>query len=205
MTVEKFNIIGDVAGRYDELLKLLKIMPEAPVIFVGDLIDRGSQGKQVIEWAMKNAHESVLGNHEQMMIDAHNDYRKDIWLYNGGYSTLDSYGVKLCKDLPTDHIEWLRNRPIKFESEGLLVTHGPWSKLVSKEVAFNKDSPIMSVLWNRDPPKKRKMFQVFGHNTVTTTYDDYAICIDNSGNRELMGLHWPTKELFKVDYLKENV
>ena len=50
-----YNIIGDIAGRFDELMLLLAKMPESDkVILLGDMVDRGSQSKQVIEWAMTN-------------------------------------------------------------------------------------------------------------------------------------------------------
>ena len=66
-----YNIIGDIAGRFDELMLLLAKMPEADkVILVGDMVDRGPKSKEVIEWAMNNPNViAIKGNHEDMMVD----------------------------------------------------------------------------------------------------------------------------------------
>ena len=51
-------IIGDVHGEYDTLMRLVsKIPSEAKLIFVGDLIDRGSQSVEVIrQYSMLGAY-----------------------------------------------------------------------------------------------------------------------------------------------------
>jgi len=44
---------------------------------------------------------ALKGNHEQMMIDAAKDKRMNQgWFYNGGLSTLNSFGVKDVKEIP---------------------------------------------------------------------------------------------------------
>src|SRR3990167_4499879 len=87
------NIVGDIAGRYDQLLALLKKMPDDEVISIGDMIDRGPKSKEVIEWFMKNG-KAILGNHEHMMLDFYrneNYYEHDVWQQNGGSVTLTSF------------------------------------------------------------------------------------------------------------------
>jgi len=51
-------IIGDVHGEYDTLMRLVsKIPSEAKLIFVGDLIDRGSQSVEGIrQYSMLGAY-----------------------------------------------------------------------------------------------------------------------------------------------------
>lgn len=59
-------------------------------------------------------------------------------------------------------------------------------------------------------PKSRQVIDVYGHNSwrfgpshyihADGRMEHYASCIDNSRQRELTGLHWPTKELFAVEY-----
>ena len=212
-----YNIIGDIAGRFDELMLLLTKMPEADkVILVGDMIDRGPKSKEVIEWAMSNPNVIVIkGNHEDMMVDFYLDrkrYEDGIWFLNGGTATIKSYGCLLTPDKPSndsrirealnkDHIEWIDKLPIFFEDEGLYVSHAPWNG--SFQLGHYKSAEDM--IWNRYPPKKREgIFQVFGHNSSLTAYGNYAICIDNCSKKVLTGMHWPTKEIIEQQYLDKN-
>ena len=65
-------VIGDVHGHYNALMKLVKNLPSnAKLVFVGDLIDRGSQSREVIKFVRENGHLCVLGSHEKMMINEH--------------------------------------------------------------------------------------------------------------------------------------
>ncbi|MEN8303742.1 MAG: metallophosphoesterase [Campylobacterota bacterium] len=138
-------VIGDVHGHYDALMKLVAKLPDnAKLIFVGDLIDRGSQSKEVISFIRENGHLCVLGNHEKIMLDEHhhifNTYesgtlsfsrRSSIWMQNGGLDTLASYGLfkspvtdipELLEDYPINElkqfkedVEWLRTLPLYIE------------------------------------------------------------------------------------------
>ena len=61
----KHYVIGDVHGEYDVLLALVKKLPaNAKLIFVGDLVNRGLQSRDVIRFVRKNAFAVVQGNHE---------------------------------------------------------------------------------------------------------------------------------------------
>ena len=71
-------VIGDVHGRYSQLTQLLREVPcdlkKDKLVFLGDLIDRGSQINEVVSEVLrlKNAHSTVVtlrGNHEQMLLD----------------------------------------------------------------------------------------------------------------------------------------
>lgn len=212
------NIISDVAGRFDELMLLLIQMPkDEKILLVGDLMDRGPKSKEVIEWAINNPNVSVLkGNHEDMMIDYFentNKYQEGIWIGNGGYSTLRSYGyefnfsngmyfsdeIKINKkgDVPKEHIEWLKQLPKFYKEEGLYVSHAP-----ARSIVLGRGEDTEDFLWNRNPPQKVKgTFQIFGHNSEMEVYGDYAICIDNCSKNVLTGIHWPTKQVFQQDYL----
>lgn len=208
----KYNIISDIAGRYNELLKLLDSMPNADaIILVGDLMDRGPDSKKVIEFAMKEEYNGIpvvtlKGNHELMMIESSYGVGGDHYR-NGGDQTHKSYGIYYSTDYPKSHIEWMEKLPLFFHDKdsGLFVSHAPWIASLPETNVFAWEQDIC---WNRVPPKKIEgTFQVFGHNTVKTVYwdvgdfiDSWAICIDNSGHKVITGLHWPTKELFEVPY-----
>lgn len=94
--MQKCNIIGDIHGSYDALMDLVKIMPDAPFISVGDMIDRGPRSLDVLRFFMKDGNRAVLGNHEQLMLDVYYGRRifgRGVWLdyRNGGYQTLKSF------------------------------------------------------------------------------------------------------------------
>ena len=78
-------VIGDVHGCFDEMIALLKKIEsndlEATFIFVGDFVDRGPQVIETLEWIKNNIKEdgkyqTVLGNHEAMLIDWHDSVIK---------------------------------------------------------------------------------------------------------------------------------
>lgn len=138
-------IIGDVHGHYDTLLALVEKLPkEAELIFVGDLVDRGPKSVEVVRYIRENGYRCVLGNHEEMMVNAteyvisayEEDKPLDLyadWFGNGGVKTLLSYGlIKLIDGKPhkvddpveaikqiRDDIAWMRSLPLYIELEHL--------------------------------------------------------------------------------------
>jgi serine/threonine protein phosphatase 1 len=211
----KINIIGDIAGRYDELLLLLAKMPEADLILsVGDMVDRGPKSKQVIKWFMKmqkaGKAEAIYGNHEDMMVESLTQgYSRD-WMNNGGHKTLESYMKKGDKDfqdalVPKSHIDWLKKRPMYFQTEDLFVSHAPITSL--KNIPSDPYSRDFYFIWNRCEPKKpQNKFLINGHNGQLREYkwgDGRVIgmCVDDSHSKVLTGLHWPTKEIFQQEFL----
>ena len=67
---DKIYIIGDVHGCYKTLLALIKKLPkDIRICFVGDLIDRGENSKNVVEFIKSNNYDCILGNHKQMFAE----------------------------------------------------------------------------------------------------------------------------------------
>lgn len=66
-------VVGDIHGHFsflNDLLKLVGFDPKTDRLFaVGDLVDRGPESERVIDWLKKPWFFSVIGNHEQMIID----------------------------------------------------------------------------------------------------------------------------------------
>lgn len=61
-----FIAVGDTAGRFGELFNLLSKFPkDLPVVLLGDLNDRGSQTKELIDFAIDNKDKvySLQSNH----------------------------------------------------------------------------------------------------------------------------------------------
>src|SRR3954471_23631039 len=101
--------VGDIHGRLDLLEQLLaKIHADlqhrparkALIVFVGDLIDRGSSSAQVIERLRTYRRAGVrpvflLGNHEEVLLRILGGETELItkWRWFGGAECLQSYGV----------------------------------------------------------------------------------------------------------------
>jgi serine/threonine protein phosphatase 1 len=101
--------IGDVHGRLDLLDQLLaKIaldfaesrVQRRLLVFLGDYVDRGPDSRGVIERLAQGAlpgfeHIYLTGNHEDLMLRflADPEEAGAAWLWNGGQTTLASYGI----------------------------------------------------------------------------------------------------------------
>lgn len=120
--------IGDVHGHYDGLMKLMEaIAPDAAdqVYFVGDLIDRGPKSAQVIEFVRQHDYHCVLGNHEQLLLEAFPDSRVSqmalqAWLQSGGQTTVASYSEP---EILLENIEWLRTLPMYLDLGDIWLVH----------------------------------------------------------------------------------
>lgn len=66
-------VVGDVHGCFTELRQLLENVvfdgSRDRLFSVGDLVDRGPESRQVLEWLAKPWFYAVRGNHEQMALD----------------------------------------------------------------------------------------------------------------------------------------
>jgi serine/threonine protein phosphatase 1 len=109
--------IGDIHGcarALDALLAAIEPTEDDVFISLGDHIDRGPDSRAVVQrlielgWA--STVRPVLGNHDQMLLDALADpSRTRYWLMCGGDATLRSYGVAGPEEIPADHLDWLRD------------------------------------------------------------------------------------------------
>lgn len=220
--MDSWNIIGDVAGRFEELSLLLDKMPQGEVVLLGDLIDRGPDSKLVVQDARMNGYTVLLGNHEHMMVDyviyKNRHYPSDIWFMNGGWKTVQSYLPKETRENEIvkreqieralwDDAQWMETLPVMFTAPGLLCTHAPLRNLQALEVC----KPI-DLVWARNRPKEAipGIYQVHGHNARTGVeqYMDhkgnfYGANIDTSSGRILTGMHWPSKEIFQQEYFHD--
>ncbi|MEA3454413.1 MAG: metallophosphoesterase [Candidatus Caldatribacteriota bacterium] len=136
-------VIGDVHGSLESLKMLIQKLPNIEQLyFVGDLIDRGPDSKGVVDFIRKHNFQTVLGNHEQFMIEDGQEVINRLvagrglrefdllWTHQGGRQTLESYGfkytkkgnIKLGKATQTDidtfmeHINWMKTLPYYIET-----------------------------------------------------------------------------------------
>ena len=108
--MKKYAIIGDIHAELNQLLKMIEKIKEekAEPIFVGDLVDRGKNSKEVVQFVIDNNYKCVMGNHEESMVDMYEilkfikengeskNFLDDIirWVNVSGFdNTLESYGI----------------------------------------------------------------------------------------------------------------
>jgi serine/threonine protein phosphatase 1 len=109
--------IGDIHGcsaALSALLEAIRPRPEDCIVTLGDYINRGPDSRGVIERLINLAHRCrlfpLLGNHDQMILEARSGLHRMTWIGMGGLATLDSYGTGRDLDLiPHEHFEFLES------------------------------------------------------------------------------------------------
>jgi hypothetical protein len=140
--MSKLYAIPDIHGRldllsilWDKLIKEEQLdLTQDKVIFLGDMIDRGPDSMGVIEFIKQLTllHPqnviALLGNHEAMALMAQTRGTtddKELWEWNGGVQTLDSYRYVGFSNMTQDHLTWIAYLPHKHEEPGYYFSHSP--------------------------------------------------------------------------------
>ncbi len=159
-------VIGDVHGQFDGLMLLLKQMnlsPDDQVFFLGDLIDRGAQSAEVVDWVMKNGHGCIMGNHEQMCLDSfaypNTSSVWQGWLINGGSRTLESYGHE---GISQEHLNWMQNLPLYLDLGDFWLVHAGLNPDLDIDAQTSTE-----FCWIRDP-FHRSTEPYFSNKTIIT-------------------------------------
>ena len=159
-------VIGDVHGQFDGLTLLLKQMNMSDndrVFFLGDLIDRGAQSAQVVDWVMKNGHGCIMGNHEQMCLEAFAYPNSSAvwqgWLINGGSRTLESYGDL---GMSSEHLNWMSNLPLYLDLNDFWLVHAGLDPSLEIEAQTSTE-----FCWIREP-FHRSTEPYFSNKTIIT-------------------------------------
>jgi serine/threonine protein phosphatase 1 len=169
-------VIGDVHGHYEGLMQLLESIAPGPlddVYFLGDLIDRGPGSAKVMELVRQEEYTTLIGNHEQMLIDAFPDDHISMpefqaWLYSGGLSTFKDYGNDLEKLI--DDVAWLRKQLYQLDLGDVWLVHAG----LNPRYAIAEQT-IEDVCWIRDQfhsspkPYFSDKLIITGH-TITFTF-----------------------------------
>ena len=121
-------VIGDVHGHYEGLLRLIEFLDLNPVdelYFLGDLVDRGPQSAQVVEFVKTKGYPCLRGNHEELMIAACRPKDQDyaafhMWAACGGRQTLESYE---SQEQLQEHVQWLSTLPTYIDLGNLWLVH----------------------------------------------------------------------------------
>lgn len=155
--------VGDIHGEYNNLIKKMKEVSfdvnNDKLIFVGDLVDRGSEIKNVLNLFIKyDAFYGVIGNHDNYMFNAFVDKTWENDKRNGSEQTIEqlelknikSYSKKLLKKMSL--ILEIEQNGVKF---GVVHAGIPfdsnkpfeWEKI--KRKAKRNKNYRMNLIWDR--------------------------------------------------------
>lgn len=190
--------IGDIHGHLDKLEEVMACIdadggPDAEVVFLADLVDRGPDSKRVIDFALNGLKQGrnwtvLTGNHDRMFryflepsprVDMR--LRPDLyWLHErlGGRETLASYGLNFDAEarlseihaaaratVPADHVSFLTQLPYAKLHGDLLFVHAGIRPEVALEDQLDDD-----LCWIREDfltyPNPHPWLVVHGHTPV---------------------------------------
>jgi len=93
----------------------------------------------------------LRGNHEQMLLNALHAGDHDLWMYNGGESTLKSYNnPNKISDISSAHLEFYENTKLYYESDEYFFVHAgaPPHQPLNESKDDSKSNHYF--LWGRD-------------------------------------------------------
>ena len=170
-------VIGDVHGHYDGLMLLLEALAPSSddrVYFLGDLIDRGPKSAQVLDFVQHSPYQTLLGNHEQLMLEALSGPQVDMrawqsWLYSGGDATVASY--KDTGMMPYKHLDWLRSLPTYLDLGDIWLVHaGVHPTMPISEQSIEQLCWIRKEFHSISKPYFPNKLIITGH-TITFTFE----------------------------------
>jgi serine/threonine protein phosphatase 1 len=123
--------VGDIHGcsaALDALLDAIAPGPEDVIVTLGDSINRGPDSRGVLDRLIGLGRRCrlvpILGNHDQMLLEARSGVHPTTWLGMGGIATLDSYGPGRDIGLiPEEHYEFLETCHDYHETETHIFLH----------------------------------------------------------------------------------
>lgn len=136
--MNRIYAIGDIHGcatQMEALIARLDIDARHDrLVFIGDYIDRGPDSKEVIDRILDLMQKidhviCLLGNHEQMFLDFYLEHRElELFLGNGGYSTLLSYGFQRSRQdpsfqVPERHLHFYQSLSPYYETADYIFVH----------------------------------------------------------------------------------
>ncbi len=118
------------------------------LIFLGDYIDRGENPKGVVDYILDlNQHSSKIqclkGNHEAMFLNFLSSIERDLFLVNGGLTTLESYGTydlqSKRSSIPPDHLTFYERLKLYIELDNYYVVHAGFKPGIELDKQLEQD------------------------------------------------------------------
>lgn len=184
-------VIGDVHGfskTLRQLITKLTLSPEDSVVILGDLIDRGPNSFDIVQFVKQSENiYSLKGNHEKMMIELLTtsglespDYHLMNWLRVGGLATVTSYinaytddnGIEDSKAL--DKIinydrKWMSKLPSQVVLDKWRLVHGGYDPNIP--IDEQNDDQLLYIrkpFHNAKKPIDEERTVLFGHSVTVS-------------------------------------
>lgn len=130
-TAGRLIAIGDIHGHALALRGLLSIIEPSHadvIVTLGDYVNRGPDSRDVVECLIELQDRCtlipILGNHDEMLLDARKDrYAYDRFVFSGGEETVQSYGSQRLNGIPDSHWEFLDSCHDYHVTDGFAFTH----------------------------------------------------------------------------------
>lgn len=176
--------VGDIHGRLDKLNALLNEVEcyfreehqgeDTPhrFIFLGDYIDRGPHSYQCMKLvkSMVDAGSAValMGNHEDLMVQAEFDHHANmVWLNNGGNKVMGYDSIEGQPERVKEMRDFAKTLPLFYEDNLRIFVHAGINPVCPIEEQTKED-----LVWIREPflmakgPYEVNKFIVHGHTPV---------------------------------------
>ena len=190
------DLHGYPIEKFQKLLEKAGFSENDDLFVLGDVIDRGEDGIELLKWMMEQPNvELILGNHEAMLLACSFLFEEvsnksigqltadrlkvlNIWRANGGDITIDALSktrASVCSDI----FEYLRDCPIyeavSVGEKDFLLVHGGLGNY--QEGKKMRDYSAADLLWTRVYPSLRystEFTTVLGHTPTCTYGGKYA-------------------------------
>jgi serine/threonine protein phosphatase 1 len=170
--------IGDIHGCLDKLEDLISVIdpkPQDTLVFLGDYIDRGEMGREVIDFLIELSDETpcvfLRGNHEDMFLTfLEFGSNRTLYFANGGMKTIESYirpdsftsPEQVVRAMPGSHRRFFSRLKWYHEDENYLYVHAGIKPHLGIELQDRNE-----LIWIRDEfifsPTGIKKKVIFGH------------------------------------------
>lgn len=187
--------VGDLHGcsiAFKALLQTINLQPHDTFVGLGDYVDRGPDSNGILNLLIELENQChlvpVLGNHDQMMLQARSDLRAlDDWMIAGGDVTLNSYANADSLDdvnlafarIPPEHFDFLERCVPYYEIDSHFFVHANY---VPKLPLNELDIHMLRWLSLRDSvpgPHFSGKTAVLGHTPHPEVFDlGYLIDLD---------------------------
>ena len=174
-------VVSDIHGRLDRLKKLVELISlkdEDTLYVLGDMVDRGEESIEVIQYVMdKKNIKALMGNHDRMMLKALRDMDEDEirrWNKNANNITIEGFN-KLSDEEKSEVLDFLDS--LKYykiiDKKYLLVHAGIDMSKLKEDMNIKSFEEAMSsqehqLVWVREDFFANKGFDnytvIFGHN-----------------------------------------
>ena len=186
----KIYAIGDIHGQLHKLKGLIEKLPiddTCQLVFVGDYTDRGEHSFEVIEYLINlcKRYNCVFlkGNHEDLFMNFMLGESDDMFVCNGGDSTIQSYknnGYDISqfveyqrRNLPITHVNFYKSLKNYYETDDYIFVH---AGLLPKNIPLS-EQPVDMLLWER-------------YDFINSDFDwGKKVIFGHTPNREILNMH----------------